>query len=357
MIEVVMPTPGPDELLVRHDACGICFSDIKVIRAGQNHPRIFRDMRERPVVLGHEVSLTVVDVGENLRDQYHVGDRFIVQADIYIDGLSRAYGYEIQGGFSEYNIIDQRVLNGDGGNYLIPVETTTGYAESALNEPWACVEASYVVVYRTQWQEGGVVWLTGDGAGAALGAATDWRPRAVVVDASDADFAATVRDWAAGAGVDVIEDDGAMQFDDIVILGHDPDLIERAFARLAKGGIFNVVTATPVPRPVSLDIGRMHYDHLMTVGTTSGDVSAAYTPVRTQLKAGGRPGFWARPVPWARCTSSARWRWTDDPASWWRPISTMTAWRRPRRSWPVSSAAPAPTWSTCRSSPLPTAAR
>ncbi|MEZ4557959.1 MAG: hypothetical protein R2854_16235 [Caldilineaceae bacterium] len=32
----------------------------------------------------------------------------------------------------------------------------------------------------------------------------------------------------------------------------------------------------------------MHYDHLMTVGTTSGDVSAAYTPVRTQLKAGGR---------------------------------------------------------------------
>ena len=288
MIEVAMPTPGPDELLVRHDACGICFSDIKVIRAGQNHPRIFRDMRERPVVLGHEVSLTVVDVGENLRDQYHVGDRFIVQADIYIDGLSRAYGYEIQGGFSEYNIIDQRVLNGDGGNYLIPVETTTGYAESALNEPWACVEASYVVVYRTQWQEGGVVWLTGDGAGAALGAATDWRPRAVVVDATDADFAATVRAWAAGAGVDIIEDDGAMQFDDIVILGHDPDLIERAFARLAKGGIFNVVTATPVPRPVSLDIGRMHYDHLMTVGTISGDVSAAYTPVRTQLKAGGR---------------------------------------------------------------------
>ena len=31
MIEVSMPEYGPDELLVRHDACGICFSDIKVI--------------------------------------------------------------------------------------------------------------------------------------------------------------------------------------------------------------------------------------------------------------------------------------------------------------------------------------
>ncbi len=46
MIEVPLPEYGPDELLVRHDAVGICFSDIKVIRAGQNHPRIYRDMSE-----------------------------------------------------------------------------------------------------------------------------------------------------------------------------------------------------------------------------------------------------------------------------------------------------------------------
>ncbi|MCX7668479.1 MAG: alcohol dehydrogenase catalytic domain-containing protein, partial [Anaerolineae bacterium] len=66
-IERPLPTPGPNELLVRHDACGLCFSDIKVIRLGQAHPRIFKDIRADPVVLGHEVSLTVVAVGENLR--------------------------------------------------------------------------------------------------------------------------------------------------------------------------------------------------------------------------------------------------------------------------------------------------
>ena len=81
-IEVPTPHYGPDELLVRHDACCLCFSDFKVIRSGQEHPRIYRDMQANPVVLGHEVCMTAVGVGENLRDEYHVGDRFIVQPGI-----------------------------------------------------------------------------------------------------------------------------------------------------------------------------------------------------------------------------------------------------------------------------------
>ena len=287
MIERPLPEYASNELLVRHDACGICFSDIKVIRAGQNHPRIYRDMREDPVVLGHEVSLTVVGVGEDLRDQYKVGDRFIVQADIYIGGVGYAYGYEIQGGFSQYNRIDQRVLNGDGGNYLLPVKPTTGYAEAALNEPWACVEASYIVQYRTAWKEGGALWLAGDGHDVTLGRAVNWRPASVVVDVADAAFAQDVRAWAEQAGITVVEEDGTRQYDDIVVLGSDAELMERAFARLAKGGLFNVVSAHAVPRRVQFDIGRLHYDNLGIVGTEVLDLSAAYRPIRTQLKPGG----------------------------------------------------------------------
>ncbi len=47
-IDVPFPTYGPDELLVRHDASGLCFSDIKVIKLGEEHPRIYRDMHDRP---------------------------------------------------------------------------------------------------------------------------------------------------------------------------------------------------------------------------------------------------------------------------------------------------------------------
>ena len=167
-MDTPFPTPGPEELLVRHDAVGICFSDIKVIRAGENHPRIHRKMKDQPVVLGHEVALTVIEAGEKLRDQYKVGDRFIVQADIYINGKTSAYGYELQGGFSRYAVVDWRVLNGDHGNYLIPILPSDGYAEVALCEPWACVEASYAVVYRTQWRPGGkslfawIDWISAD---------------------------------------------------------------------------------------------------------------------------------------------------------------------------------------------------
>ena len=115
-IDAPMPSYGPDELLVRHDACGLCFSDIKVITLGEQHPRIYRDMRANPITLGHEIAMTVVGVGENLAGQYHVGDRFTIQADVFVDGVGYAYGYEIQGGLSLYNVIDQRVLNGDGVN-------------------------------------------------------------------------------------------------------------------------------------------------------------------------------------------------------------------------------------------------
>jgi D-arabinose 1-dehydrogenase-like Zn-dependent alcohol dehydrogenase len=287
-IQVPMPQYGPDELLVRHDACGLCFSDIKVIRAGPDHPRIYRDMQADPVVLGHEVSLTIAGVGKNLRSQYRIGDRFIMQADIFIDGVSYAYGYEIQGGLSQYSAIDWRVLNGDHGCYLVPVQPATGYAEAALTEPWACVEASYNVVYRTQWQDGGSVWIVGDGQGVQLGRAEDWRPRQAVLNVVDDELAAGIRTWAEGAGIQVSETDDDSPFDDIVVLDADAELIEQASARLAKGGILNIVSAAPLTRRVLVDVGRLHYDHQTIVGTPGPDLSAAYTRIRSQLQPGGR---------------------------------------------------------------------
>jgi hypothetical protein len=181
------------------------------------------------------------------------------------------------------------VLNGDDGNYLLPVKPDTGYAEVALCEPWACVEASYTVDYRTNWQAGGVVWLVGDGAGVQLGLAETWGPRKVVLGVTDAAFAGRVRAWAAAHGIEVSDaDDGATPYDDIVVLGGDAALCEQAFGRLANGGVFNVVQGQPFDRPVAVDIGRMHYDHLSVVGTTTADLSAAYQPVRTQLQAMGQ---------------------------------------------------------------------
>ncbi len=321
-ITVPMPAYGPDELLIRHDACGHCFSDIKVIYAGQNHPRIHRNMRERPVVLGHEVSITVVGVGEALRDQYKVGDRFIIQADIFYHGQNCSYGYEIDGGLSEYTVIDQRALNGDHGNYLIPIhEATTGYAEAALTEPWACVVAAYQLRYRTSPRDGGTMWIIGtDRAKEMYTFRQDFNeaahPAKLLLTNVPAPFAAWLRERAAQLGIvveDVLElpdpatvetDDAPVSpaettggsstgVDDIILLGADADLIERASPNLASYGIMALMDDAPMSRKVKLDVGRVHYNRWLYVGSTGVDIAKAYndTPARSTLKPGGRAWF------------------------------------------------------------------
>lgn len=310
-VEVTMPQYGPDELLVRHDACGLCFSDVKVIQAGQKHPRIHRNMQAIPVVLGHEVTLTVVGVGEHLCGQYHVGDRFIVQADIYVGGVGYAYGYEIQGGLSQYNVIDQRVLNADHGNHLIPIQPGIGYAESALTEPWTCVTTAYRLKYRTGLKPGGTTWIIGAHpspsayGGYTISAGFDEfsHPAQLLLTNVPTEFAGWLRTRAEALGVEVIEVDDVTAplpspgarggVDDIVLLGAYPDLIETVSSRLADFGVLAIIADTPLPRKVKVDIGRVHYNRWLYVGGPGPDIARAYSdvPVRSELKPGGRAWF------------------------------------------------------------------
>jgi D-arabinose 1-dehydrogenase-like Zn-dependent alcohol dehydrogenase len=303
-IEVPMPTYGPDELLVRHDACGLCFSDIKVIRLGQEHPRIYRDMQADPVVLGHEVTMTVVGVGENLRGQYHMGDRFVIQADVFVHGVGYAYGYEIQGGLSQYGVVDQRILNGDDGNYLIPVQPETGYAESALTEPWACVIAAYQLDYRTGLKPGGTTWIIGTGAdrqadySITSGFDEASHPGCLLLTNVPSPFADWLKERARALGVEVVQvPDVASppleEVDDIVLLGADADLTEAVSPHLADDGVVAIVADEPLERRVAVDIGRIHYNRWVYVGRPGPDIARVYSdvPVRSSLKPGGRAWF------------------------------------------------------------------
>jgi threonine dehydrogenase-like Zn-dependent dehydrogenase len=295
---------GPDQLLIRHDACSVCFSDYKVVRAGQDHPRIYRDMQADPVVLGHEVALTVVGVGDRLQEEYAVGDRFIVQADIYVDGVGYAYGYEIQGGQSQYSVIDQRVLNGDDGSYLIPVGTQTGYAEAALIEPWTCVLTAFRLTYRQTLRPDGIAWIIGTSRAKdrpySIGTGFDEtsRPRRLLLTAAPDGLATSLRTRAEALGVEVVEVEsiGAPpvdEVDDIVLLGSDPDLIEAASPHLASYGVLAIIADEPLPRKVEVDIGRIHYNRWLFVGGQGPDISRAYddVPVRSELKPGGHVWF------------------------------------------------------------------
>ena len=329
-IDVPTPEHGPDELLVRHDACGLCFSDIKVINLGERHPRVFRDIKKEPLVLGHEVAITVLSVGENLRNQYKVGDRFIVQADIRAGGVGHAYGYMIQGGLSQVNVLDQRVLNGDDGSYLIPVRSATGYAESALVEPWACVIAAYRLQYRTALKQGGTLWIIGPASMSGeeppytISAGFDEKshPARLLLTNAPPRFAAWLKSRAAALGVEVIEaaDLSAppvQPVDDMVFLDPAPEVIEAASPRLADFGVAALIGDLRLPRPVSIDVGRVHYNRWVYVAGKSPDVARAYgdVPARSALRKGGRAWFVGAGGPMGRMHVQRAIEIADGPAT------------------------------------------
>ena len=157
-----VPKPGPNQMLVRVDSVGLCFSDVKLINMGGSHPKLYnRDLSKEPGRLGHEASLTVVEVGEELQGRYFPGQRLAVQPDIYQDGKSTAYGYTIPGGLIQYHLIGPEMLETDEGECLLPVDDSMGYAEASLLEPWGCVLAAYTQRRRLDPKDGGVMWIIG----------------------------------------------------------------------------------------------------------------------------------------------------------------------------------------------------
>lgn len=283
------PEPGPGELLVRIDACGICFSDIKILNLGPNHPRLQgRDLRTDPVVMGHETSMTVVGVGEELRGRFEPGQRFLIQADVYYQGQGMAFGYRLPGGYSQYQVIGHEILNGDEGCYLIPITDRFSHSQAALCEPWACVEAAYLYQPRRGPKPGGQALL--------LILETD-EPREILDELKQISGGVIVTpmdEWThypdrAAAGVAAIRAQNPDGFDDIVVYGRPIPELTRELTRLLRpGGVFAIQDGNLLGT-IPVDVGSIHYrDHWYT-GTPQGD---AYDWKRTtELQPGGIAWF------------------------------------------------------------------
>lgn len=296
-----IPEPDDDQLLVRVDSVGMCFSDVKLIRQGGSHPKLYnRDLAKEPTRLGHEVAITIIKVGKNLQDQYQPGQRLAVQPDIYQQGKSTAYGYTVPGGLIQYHLIGPEVLVTDEGACLLPLEGDLGYAESSLMEPWGCVMAAYTQRRRLEPKPGGTMWIVGrpgDTREYTFSAGLDAPATIVLTDAPSSVKALAL---AAKNHADIIIRDGLQPdeyaawaheltdgkgFDDIVVL--DPrsaEMVSAAAKLIARRGTFNMVGETPLDGLPLTDVGRLHYDYIAFVGNRGPDIAASYGEARNRCE-------------------------------------------------------------------------
>jgi L-sorbose 1-phosphate reductase len=299
-------TPGPGESLAKVQAICLCFSDCKVIDQGGSHFRLHgRDLSKDPNIPGHEGCLQIAQLGPNTEAQHglRLGDRFAIQADIYVNGVTHAYGYYHRGCMQQYALLPEEVLDNDRGNCLIPIDAaklaahgpfakpTTNIAETALAEPWGCVIAR--IDYRTSLKPGGTCWFLGatgehlaeveeaaQTAGRILLTGGDPAALATEVNVEVFDSVAQVREAVGAAGVD-----------DIIVKVADVKLVEEAAELMAPHAVLLLPAFEPGTQ-ANLDVGAIHYQYKYYVGYTEDTLAATYAkPRRTTLKPGGRALF------------------------------------------------------------------
>ncbi len=162
LIELPRPDPAPNQVLIEMRACGVCRTDLHVVDGELTHPKL-------PLVPGHEVVGAVAEVGGRV-DRFRGGERVGVPWLGYTCGEcrycragrenlceeARFTGYDIDGGYGEYLLADQR--------YVFPLAAGLSDLEAA---PLLCAG---LIGYRALRKAGDVkkVGLYGFGAAAHI---------------------------------------------------------------------------------------------------------------------------------------------------------------------------------------------
>lgn len=112
--EIPRPVPGRGQVLLRIHACGICRTDLHIVDGELTHPKL-------PLVPGHQIVGTIAEAGEGA-ETFRIGDRVGVPWLGWTCGVcrfcrsgrenlceqARFTGYDIDGGYAEYAVADER---------------------------------------------------------------------------------------------------------------------------------------------------------------------------------------------------------------------------------------------------------
>lgn len=316
--EIPVPQVGPNQLLARVDAAGVCSSILKVLSQGSKHTFLNGwNLEQFPIILGDEGAVTLVKVGENLRGEYEAGQRFGIQPAVdvapinhrerYTDGAAGmkkcAVGYTLNGCLAQYILIQEEILQ---GNCLLTLpHDQLPYFSVSMAEPISCVYSAqqrHVHIYKeSPFEErvsrlgllrGGTTVIIGAGVMGRmhLEMAVRFRPRHLIIsdlvqDRLDKALKAVEQKGKElGIAVAAVQADELEAFvhcltdgagaDDIVLAVGIQSVQQQALGLLGKGGVANLFGGLPRGQHLlQLDAIAVHYDEIRVVGSSGGEPS------------------------------------------------------------------------------------
>jgi len=314
---ILTPRPGPRQLLGRVDAAGICTSLIKLIEQGPAHSYVYGwDIAQYPLTLGDEGSITLVEVGAELQERFHIGERYAIQPAVDLGPINHreryrehargvlklAVGYTLPGHLAEYILVSEEILQ---AGCLLPLpDPHLPHAHAALAEPLSCViSAQDHHVHLEQpdplsprrvlhgLKPGGTTVIIGAGAMGRMHAdlALSYHPAVVIVSDLMAErleiTARLFAQKAQAAGVALIlhnpaESDlktlvaqhtGDRGADDVIVAVGSARAIEAAQGLVGRGAVLNLFGGLKKGQDVvPMDTGVIHYREINVTGSSGG---------------------------------------------------------------------------------------
>lgn len=302
--EFDLPEIKDDEILVRVMSDSICMSTYKLVDQGVNHKRAPKNIATNPIIVGHEFSGDIVQVGEKWKDQFKPGQKFALQPALNYQGKldSPGYSYKFFGGACTYCVIPHEVmelgclLNYDGDSYF----------EASLGEPMSCILGGYHANYHTNkvnydhemgTKAGGNIIILGGCGPMGLGAVSyglvykNKPKRIVVTDISDEKIARAKEviseEEAKAHGVELIYVNTALYenpadylmgltdghgYDDVFVYIPNKQVAELGDKLLAFDGCMNFFAGPSDNQfSASVNLYNVHYTSAHIIGTTGGN--------------------------------------------------------------------------------------
>jgi L-iditol 2-dehydrogenase len=276
-----LPTPhiGSGEVLLRTVSASVCGTDIRMLKNGHAFATA-----EHPLVIGHEMSGTIAEVGRDVVG-VKVGQRVCIapnynplrsklvdQGEGHLDPTYRALGIHEHGAFAEYvRIPHDAVMQGN----VFPIPEQVSFAAAALIEPLACVYNAYEKIHLTA---NDIVLIIGAGPIGMMHAkmAKMAGVRKVIINDVNAERLAVARSLddtfatiCGDPGSELMRMSGSDGADVIITACPNASAQTRAIELAAVNGRVLFFGGLPKGNSmVPLDTNIIHYKQLVVTGTT-----------------------------------------------------------------------------------------